>query len=92
MWVTWDPVKDRSNRRKHGISFGQARAVFDDPLAVSVPDPDAPEERWITVGHAGSLGLLVVVHTYREHQGREFLRIISARMATRRERRKYEEG
>jgi hypothetical protein len=59
---------------------------------MSVPDPDAPEERWITVGQVESLGLLVVVHTYREHHGREFIRIISARMATRRERRKYEEG
>ena len=88
----WDPQKDASNRRKHGITFAQARSVFEDPLAVSVPDPDASEERWVTIGHAEHLGLVVVVHTYREAGGVERMRIISARKATRRERRQYEEG
>ena len=82
----WDPAKNRINRRKHGISFEEARTVFDDPLALSVPDPDAREERWVTVGHAESLGLLVVIHTYRETGRSEEIRLISARRPTRKER------
>ena len=92
MRFDWDPPKELANQRKHGVSFQQARAVFADPLAVSIPDPDAPEQRWITIGEADALGLLVVGHTYREAGGREVIRVISARRATRGERRRYEEG
>ena len=50
--VTWDPVKARRNRGKHGVTFALAATVLDDPLALSVPDEDhsATEERWLTLG------------------------------------------
>lgn len=64
--------------------------VFGDPLALSVPDVahSDDEERWITIGHAGSL-LLVVVHTYRGAGEKEEIRLISARKATPKERKQY---
>jgi hypothetical protein len=91
----WDPAKARSNREKHGVSFDQAMGVFADPLALSRLDDDqsAGEERWITLGMAGAGRLLLVVHTHIEISGdRIAIRIISARPATRRETRQYEEG
>ena len=62
----WDPVKARSNRRKHGVTFDLAATVFDDPLAVSISDEDhgAAENRWVTLGRARNEMLLVVIHTY----------------------------
>lgn len=91
----WDPAKARSNRAKHGVSFEEAMGVFADPLALSRLDDDqAPrEERWITLGMAGAGRLLLVVHTHIEHSDdRIAVRIISARRATRRETRQYEDG
>jgi uncharacterized DUF497 family protein len=89
----WDPNQARANLAKHGVSFEQAMAVFSDPLALSVPDKLAPvtEERWITIGQASPQALLVVVHTHVELDGDTALvRIISARKATRNEKRQYE--
>jgi len=88
---TWDPEKDRINRRKHGLSFATAQLVFDDPLALSRPDRNADEVRWQTVGLIGAVAVLVV-HTWRESGGEETGRIISARKATAHERKTYEEG
>ena len=91
----WDPAKARSNRVKHGVSFEDAMAVFADPLALSRVDEDQTfaEERWITLGVVGIGRLLLVVHTYIEiSSDRIAIRIISARHATRREARQYEEG
>ena len=91
--VTWDPVKARRNRGKHGVTFALAATVLDDPLALSVPDEDhsATEERWLTLGQAGNGALLVVVHTYQEVRvDAAAVRIISARRAGKRERRQYE--
>jgi hypothetical protein len=90
---TWDPRKDRSNRREHGLSFDTAELVFDDPLAASRPDPSTDEERWQTVGSIGSV-IVFVVHTWPEpdDSGEEIGRIISARRATAHERNAYEEG
>jgi uncharacterized protein len=88
-WI-WDPRKDRANRRKHGLSFATAQLVFDDPLALSRPDPSVDEERWQTVGRIGN-AYVFVIHTWPagdEGTGR----IISARKATRHERIAYEEG
>ncbi|MEQ1866753.1 MAG: BrnT family toxin [Micropepsaceae bacterium] len=91
---TWDPEKDRANKRKHGIGFETARLVFDDPLALSRIDAAVrEEERWQTVGAIGDATVLVV-HTALEEtdDGEVDGRIISARKATRHERKAYEEG
>jgi uncharacterized protein len=92
----WDEAKNLSNRRKHGVSFEEAIAVFRDPLYVSVQDRiDGGELRWQTLGLVEGLLLLVVVHTVREEREDntlvEVIRIISARPATRKERRRYED-
>ena len=82
----WDPRKAVANRRKHGIDFADAATVLHDELAVTVFDDDPDEERFVTIG-ADALGrLLVVVFTWRSHR----IRLISARPATVRERRRYE--
>lgn len=89
----WDITKAINNRRKHGVSFDLAATVFHDPLMVSVPDEDhsKTDERWLTLGQAENGMLLVVVHTYEEFDaGGASVRIISARSATKRERRQYE--
>lgn len=89
----WDPAKAASNRRKHKISFELAATVFRDPLARSIRDEEhgAFEERWITIGVAQDGRTLVVSHTHVEDDGRvTTIRIISARQATRKERRQYE--
>lgn len=90
---TWDPRKNRSNQRAHGLSFETAALVFDDPLAASRPDTSTDEERWQTVGAIGRVTVLVV-HTWPEpnQSGEEVGRIISARKATAHERKSYEEG
>jgi uncharacterized DUF497 family protein len=91
----WDPAKAQSNRAKHGVSFEEAMGVFADPLALSRLDDDqgSGEERWITLGLAAVGRLLLVVHTHVEHSDdRIAVRIISARRATRREARQYEDG
>ena len=93
MLLEWDPVKDRQNLAKHGLSFDTARLVFDDPHALSVQDRMVEgEERWQTLGMLGGIVVVLVAHTYREERGVEVIRIISARKATPRERRAYEEG
>jgi uncharacterized protein len=85
----WDSRKARSNLSKHGISFEEASTIFGDSFSLTVPDPDhsITERRYITVGRAFSGNLLVVVHTDRGNN----IRIISARRASRRERRVYEQ-
>lgn len=89
----WDPAKAASNLRKHGVSFELAATVFSDQLATTIPDEDqsAFEERWITMGESQDGQLLVVSHTASEDDGgRTFVRIISARPATPRERRQFQ--
>ena len=91
---TWDPDKNRTNLRAHGLSFETATLVFDDPLAVTRDDPYPDEPRWRTMGMIGSV-VVMVVHTWPEFDldHREQVgRIISARKATRHERMAYEEG
>lgn len=86
----WDPRKAAENLRKHGVSFDEAATVFGDALALTFPDPDHAdaEERLLTFGKSIQYRLLVVSHTPRHPR----IRIISARRATRRERKIYEEG
>jgi uncharacterized protein len=90
MEFEWNPEKAVINLRKHNISFQEAATVFDDPLSVTFPDPDHSigENRYVIIGMSRSEQLLVVSHTDRENR----TRIISARRATRQERRFYEEG
>ena len=87
---TWDPRKAASNRRKHGVSFEEAGSAFADRLSIAVPDPDHSEneERYLLLGLSDRDRLLVVAHVERG----DVIRIINARPATRRERRRYEEG
>ena len=88
MWFEWDPQKAAENFAKHKVSFDEASTVFGDPLAGTIPDPDHSfeEPRFITVGLSNASLLLVVVHADRE----DVVRLISARRATRQERRSYE--
>jgi len=92
----WDEAKNLSNQRKHdGVSFEEAQRVFEDPLHVSVQDRiEGGEQRWQTVGAVQGLVILVVAHTVTEQDSDggsvEIIRIISARRATPRERRRYE--
>ena len=83
-----DPAKAASNLRKHGVSFADAEGVLQDPLAVTVEDPDAEgEQRFISIGLGSAGELLVVVWTERDDE----CRVISARRATRKERKQYED-
>ncbi|HEY2963189.1 MAG TPA: BrnT family toxin [Pyrinomonadaceae bacterium] len=86
----WDDGKAAENLTKHGVSFSEASTVFGDPLSRTIPDPlhSEHEDRFVVLGQSGLQHTLVVVHTYRE----DVIRIISARMATARERKDYERG
>jgi uncharacterized DUF497 family protein len=86
----WDPVKAAGNLKKHRVTFEEAASVFLDSLALTFWDPDhsAAEGREITIGRSARQRVLFVAHAARE--GR--VRIITARRATRREQRQYEEG
>lgn len=90
MRVTWDGRKAAANRKKHGVSFEEASSVLADPLAITGADPDhsVDEARWITFGLSNRWRVLAVSHTDND----DTIRIISARAATRPERRLYEEG
>ena len=90
MIYEWHAGKAAANLKKHGVSFEDASTVFLDPLAMTFPDPDdkADEHREITIGHTMRQKLLFVSHCERGAR----IRIISARLATRSERRQYEEG
>lgn len=94
MKFEWDEAKNRSNRKKHGVSFEEAAYVFADPFAVSIPDDEhsAKEDRWILLGRSRDEKTLVVVHVFRYHRSAEFVRLISARKATSHERAEYEKG
>ena len=83
----WDPGKAEANRRKHGVDFADAVGVFEDPYALSRPDPFPAEERVATLGRDFLDRLIVVVWTFRGAA----IRLISARRARPRERRHYAE-
>ncbi len=88
----WDATKAASNFRKHGVSFQTAARVFADPYALVEQDRiENGEERWQTIGVVEGVLMLMVAHTVREQDDIEVIRIISARHANRRERRRYEE-
>ena len=85
----WDPAKARSNFTKHGISFSDVEPAFYDQYAISMPGPGASsEERFVLVGMDAIGRVVVVVYTYRGNS----IRIVSARAATKAERKTYEKG
>ena len=88
MRFEWNAKKAAANLAKHRVSFHEASTVFGDPLAVTINDPDSStdENRLLTKGISTGWRLLVVAHTYAGG----VIRIISARRATRNERRQYE--
>ena len=87
MKYQWDKNKATSNLQKHGIEFADAASVFSDDLAITIPDNRFDEERNITIGMDGLGTILVIVFTWRS----EDIRLISARLAERRESKQYEE-
>lgn len=88
MLFEWDPSKAASNKRKHGVSFEEAAECFQDPLAMILEEPRYPD-RSILIGSSKRRRLVLTVFVERDAA---VIRIVSARRATVRERRKYEEG
>ena len=86
----WDPAKAEANLKEHGVSFDEATTVFRDTLSITIADPDHSdsEDRFVDIGMSHRLQLLVVSYTERQDK----IRIISARRATRAERKSYEEA
>ena len=92
MIFAWDEKKNRENQRKHRISFEEAQSIFFDPLTRVAPDPNhsGEEDRFLAVGFSTKHRILMVIHCYRENE--EIIRIISARAATKTERKQFQEG
>lgn len=89
MKILWDSHKARSNREKHGVRFSDAEVVFFDPNAITLDEIFIRgEQRLATLGLDTVGRVLVVIYTWH----RDNIRLISARKATRKERRHYEEG
>lgn len=90
LFFEWDPVKARNNIEKHGITFDEASTSFEDPLSLTIADPlhFVEEVRFVLIGQSHRGKLLIVIHTVRSNR----IRIISARKATRKECRHYEEN
>ncbi len=87
----WDKIKAEINAAKHDVTFEEASTVFGDTLSITIHDPEHSargEHRFVTIGMSRRGRILVVVHTDRGNA----VRIISARDATRKERKSYEEG
>jgi uncharacterized protein len=84
----WDTRKAASNLRKHGVQFADAVAVLEDDCAITLPDDTHDEERWVTIGIDGLGRIMTVVYAWRN----DAIRIISARVATPKERQQYLEN
>ena len=93
MIVEWDKVKNALNIQNHGISFEEAKEVFDDPLHIAKLDfrYNYFEERWITLGATSQYKLIVVAHMLFDENNEEVIRIISARKANTKEVNIYEQ-
>jgi len=93
MKFEWDIGKEAVNIQKHGVSFEQASYVFADPFALNRYDDEHSEEedRWVMLGKSLNEVILVVVHTFTTDEGTEFVRIISARKATKKEKQAYQQ-
>ena len=90
LYFDWNEEKANRNRRNHKVSFEEAKTVFNDPLSVTIGDPghSIQENRYLDIGRSSRGRVLVVVYTEKE----KVIRIISSRLATRKEREEYEEG
>ncbi len=92
MRILWDEAKNRSNRKKHGISFETAALVFLDPMHLSRKDRVVDgEERWQTIGRVQGMLLVLVAYIVLSEE-EEVIRMFSARKVTRQERKEYEEA
>lgn len=93
MKFEWDKKKETINIKKHGVTFEQASYVFADSYALSRFDDEHSEEedRYVLLGKSLNETLLLVIHTFRDKNGIEFVRIISARKATSQEKKAYQE-
>ena len=91
MKFEWDRKKELINIKKHGVTFEQASFVFSDPFALNRYDDEHSEneDRWVLLGSTLKETILLVVHTFRDNDGKEFVRIISARKATKKEEKAY---
>lgn len=88
--IQYDEAKNIANQQKHkGISLAEAEPVFNDEIALTIQDHDHDEERWVTMGTDARGRILVVTYTYRDPS---FVRVISARLASKNERRRYLEA
>ncbi len=88
----WDPSKAAANYKKHGVTFERAATVFNDPSALTIFDKghSQEEDRWVTLGLDAKTFFIVVHHTYREKANdMAYVRIISARKATKKEIKQY---
>jgi uncharacterized protein len=93
VFFEWNDAKAKSNQRKHGVTFEDAVRVFDDPYALTNQDRiENGERRWQTIGLVEGVVVLLVAHTVEVPGDDEVLRIISARVATRKERVRYEKN
>jgi uncharacterized DUF497 family protein len=92
MKFEWDTNKEKINIQKHSVTFEQASYVFADKFALNMFDDDHSDEedRWLILGKSLNEVLLLVVHTFRNVDGIEFVRIISARKATKNEKEAYQ--
>ena len=92
MKFEWNNEKNLINQDKHGVSFEEAKEVFEDPLQLSKLDHrfNYFEERWITIGSTQKSKILVVANMFFSDEGEEIIRIISARKANNNERKSYE--
>jgi len=92
MKYEWNKEKNKQNLQKHGISFEEAKEVFDDALQISKLDKRFSyfEERWITIGSTTKYKVLVVANLFFTDDGEEIIRIVSARKANKQERESYE--
>lgn len=88
MEFEWNPEKEQANSEKHGVDFAEAATVFGDPLELTIADPDhsVGEFRYLSMGRSSLNRILVVSYTERH----ERIRIVSARIASPKERRQYE--
>jgi len=84
--VEWDPEKARLNLQKHGVDFADAATALHDEMAITIPDNDPDEQRFVTLASDALGRVLVVAYAWRGAR----IRLISGRPATRRERRQYE--
>ncbi|HAM53344.1 MAG TPA: hypothetical protein DCP92_22615 [Nitrospiraceae bacterium] len=93
MEFEWNENKNKEDIKKHGISFEEATEVFHDPLHISIMDRrfDYFDERWITIGSTKTGNFIVLGHLYYlTENGEEVIKIITARKATRKEKKQYE--